>query len=333
MLYRVSLISCILVLITCATSYGALAQSSEPPRRPKRMENPDEFYQAPASMHGKTVVLPIGYTFQGRINQTISSEHSHPGQRFNIVVSAPVLANGSEVIIPVGSAVLGEVVEAVPAASVPRKRAEDKRLIRGKLRVQFSGLRMPDGNTYPLVASIAGEVENERYSYLNRSKQPLGTGVAYVGSAAGFAAVNPNGRTNDFRNNFASGGRPAVMNRKDFLRDQVMGFGDEDMSLKDYNSIRSLVLKKRDYYIYSGSPITVRIAAPFKIGVSTPSLGVPVGSLDVPPGENLPPPSSKVVRPGRTSGDVSPSNMRNSLPSSPSPEPALPTGGRADDSF
>src|SRR3954464_7296936 len=83
-----------------ATTCGALAQSSDPPSRPKRMSDPEQYYHAPNTIHGKTIVLPIGSTFEGRIDQTISSEHSHAGTRFNIVVDSPVLVNGTDVVIP-----------------------------------------------------------------------------------------------------------------------------------------------------------------------------------------------------------------------------------------
>src|SRR5438105_12731426 len=50
--------------------------------------DPNLYYRAPSTIGGKTVFMPVGTTFEGRIDQTISSSHSHPGQSFNIVVDA-----------------------------------------------------------------------------------------------------------------------------------------------------------------------------------------------------------------------------------------------------
>ncbi len=77
------------------------------------------YYKAPASYAGKTFVVPAGTTFEGRIQSTIGSSVSKQGTPFIITIPSPVLANGSDVLIPAGSEVLGEVVQAVPANAVP----------------------------------------------------------------------------------------------------------------------------------------------------------------------------------------------------------------------
>lgn len=271
-----------------ATSISAcLAQSSAPPQRPKREYDAEGYYKAPSTMRGKTVLIPLGTTFEGRIDQTISSEHSRYGQRFNIIMSSPVLLNGTDVVIPSGSMVIGEVVEAVPASQVPRRPGQPKIAVHGKLRIQVSGLKTPDGVTYPLVASIAGEVEQG----YNANRTPLGTGVAYMGSAASFEAVNPHRKAN------TTDGRtgrvlPKVVSKNEFLKDQLYGAGDEGFR-KDSNTIRSLVLRKRDYYVYEGSALSVRLTSPFKIGVNPPGMGVPMGEVsDGPVEDTLPPPSA-----------------------------------------
>ncbi len=264
----------------------AQAQSAAA-QRGRRTADPNLMYRAPNTMHGKTVLIPIGTTWEGRIDTTISSLRSHPGQAFSIILSSPVLLNGVDVIVPAGSHVMGEVVEAISADRVPHDKHEPKQLIRGKLRVQLSGLRTPDGVTYPLVASLSGEVAGRG----GGRGTPLGTGVAYVGSSASFEAVAP-GMADRAR--YRPGTAPRVTSRRDLLKDQLLGMGDERVKVDD-SSIRSLVLNHRDYFIYEGSPLTVKLNAPFKIGMTPPGMGVPITPVtdELPAEDSLPPPSRK----------------------------------------
>jgi hypothetical protein len=307
----------------------ALAQSSEPAPRPKRRQDPDSYYHAPTSIHGKTIVLPIGTTFEGRIDQTISSEHSHPGTRFRLVVDSPVLVNGSDVVIPSGSEITGEVVEATRADDVPHQKWQDKRLVHGKLRVQINGLRTPEGNTYPLVAQLQGDVPDKMHAQMNTNRLPLGTSVGYVGTAAGFEAANAN-RTNYDMMRQQRIGAPQVMSKKDFMKDEVLGNGIE-RTQPDFSHIRSLVLKKRDYYIYNGSPLTVKVMAPFKIGISNPGQGVNVGSVgDEPRDTQLPPPSVRVDGGGNDFAAQGGSGGGSGTQSFPAPTPTRETNPNND---
>ncbi len=77
------------------------------------------YYRAETSYAGKTFVIPAGTTFEGRIETTISSTGSKQGTPFTISISSPLLSNGSDVLIPAGATVLGEVVQAIPANAVP----------------------------------------------------------------------------------------------------------------------------------------------------------------------------------------------------------------------
>ncbi len=215
-------------------------------------------YQAPSSLQGKTIVIPIGTTFEGRIDTTIGSAISRQGERFAISLSSPVLANGADVLIPAGAQVMGEIVEAVQAKKVPHQKYEAKPM--GKLRVQLTALRMPDGLTFPLVASIVPDKMTQRGSHQQR---PLGTGVAYVGSQANFEVVAPG---NPQYNRPRRGAPPKVVSPSDVLKDPILG--RDQLYANNGNqmggAIRSLVRKHNDLYIYIFSPIRMRINAPFK---------------------------------------------------------------------
>jgi hypothetical protein len=294
---------------------AAFAQSSMPPERPNRTSDPDEFYRAPSSVHGKTILVPIGTTWEGRMSSTISSAHSHPGTAFDITMSSPVMLNGTEVVVPAGSAIVGEVVEAVPASSVPRQMMQDKRLVRGKLRIQISGLRTPDGVMHPLVASVAGEVDHSDGNETDW-KPPLGTSIGYVGSSSSFEAVNIN-RAHPSRQD-SNDHRPNVVTKRDLLADPLLGAG-EDGYRNDRLTIRSLVLNHRDYYIYSGSPLSIRLRAPFKISVGSPGMGAPIGNVQQVEDE-LPPPTKASA--GGFNGQPSAGYSR-----SPQPQSSVPSDG------
>lgn len=227
-------------------------------------KDPEMYYRAPSSMHGKTVLLPIGTTLEGRIDTTIGSSASKQGQRFSIQMATPILANGTDVVIPAGSQIMGEVVEALPGSSLPHMKGYPKPT--GKLRVQISGLRTPDGVTYPMVASLAGETF--AMGTRQQANQHLGGGMGYIGSEAGFEAVAP-GMTERSRRSGMSG--PKVVSRQDMQRDPLYGVDPMEkmqMSGNQRPTIRSLQKRGHDIYIDDGSPVTVRLDAPFKIGVS-----------------------------------------------------------------
>lgn len=230
-----------------------------------------DFYRGPGGTAGKTAILPIGTKFEGRIRSTISSR-SRQGERFAIEIGAPVMGNGSEVIIPTGAEIQGEVVEAVPSSRVPKDAGMRLHPL-GKLRTQLLSLQMPGGTNYPLVASISGEANRSRGAIAASPTSRRST-VAYVGSQAGFDAVNPALQKQRMRN-----GQMQVLSKEAMLRDPILG--EEAVGSGDQHKfVRSLVKKGRDLYIYSGSPITIRLDAPLKIsfGASTGTASIDLNS-------------------------------------------------------
>ncbi len=221
-------------------------------------------YMGASSLHGKTVILPRGTTFEGRMDLTIGSR-SRQGQAFTISMAAPVLANGTDVLIPAGSQIIGEVVEAIASGDVPHPKGMKPI---GKLRVQLSGLRTPDGVTYPLVASLAGETFSTGGQGGGQANKNLGGGIGYVGSQASFEAVAPG---MDTKRRGGDGGQgPKVLTRSEIMRDPIYGIDQNDNNNGGGQApkIRSLVKKGRDIYIASGSPVSIKLDAPFKIGIS-----------------------------------------------------------------
>jgi len=234
-------------------------------------QNPETFYRAPSTVHGKTVLIPVGTVLEGRIDNSIGSLISHQGERFTVTMSSPVLANGVDVIIPSGSQILGEVVEAIPSRALPHEKGTPKPC--GKLRVQISGLKTPNGMTYPMVASIAGE-SSFIGSRVIPGSAPTAGGVGWMGSAAGFEAVAPGMQNRTF-----PGMPPRVVRREEMLNDALYGKDFSAAPMQGTPLIRSLVKRNNELCIDSGSPITVRLDAPFKIGFNPAGQGVPMTGL------------------------------------------------------
>lgn len=243
------------------------------------------YYKAPASYAGKTFIVPAGTTFEGLIQSTIGSSVSKQGTPFIIDVLSPVLANGSDVLIPAGATVLGEVIQAVPANKVPHAKKEKPI---GKLRVEINALKMPDGMTYPMVASLMGEqaVSNPMSNPFGKNNNPVrGSGVAYFGSPTGFQSVAPGTAHYNARTGISK-----VVTKNEMLNDPIMG---REGGMNERTSMRSLVKKNRNLFIYSGSPLTIRLEAPFKIGIGSSSgeesaLRMHATELQRPPNDNAP---------------------------------------------
>lgn len=133
--------------------------------------------------------------------------------------------------------------------------------------MQVTALKMPDGMTYPMVASLIGEqIASNPYNpysmYNQNNKNSVrGSGVAYVGTPTGFESM-ASGKARYNRN-----GVPSVVTKNELLNDPIMG---QDRSISEEKTeIRSLVKKNRNLYIYNGSPLTIRLEAPFKMAVGT----------------------------------------------------------------
>ena len=247
----------ITILAASISLIGSMSDAQQ--QRP----NPEAYYRAPGTVLGKTVVLPIGTTFEGRIDSTIGSAHSRQGETFTISMTAPVLANGTDVLIPAGSQVLGEVVEAIPSGHVQHMKGYPKPI--GKLRVQLTGLRTPDGVSYPMVASLAGEnVQSGPHN--QKPNSMLGPGIGYVGSPSSFDAVAP-GLADRMRN---QRGGPQAMTKQKLLSDPIYGVDRTSANSNQKQAIRSLVHQGRDLVIHTGSPVTIKLESAFKIGVAPP---------------------------------------------------------------
>jgi hypothetical protein len=153
--------------------------------------------------------------------------------------------------------VVGEIVEAIPADKVKHPKGFKPY---GKLRVTITELETPDGLTYPLVGSLAPDEYFTRNGGRAKVNQNVGNGVAYAGSQAGFNMVAP-----------GTGGRNrrgGVMAPGDVMKNPLYARQQQQQGQNGEEKIRSLVPKGHELFIYNGSPLSVMVNAPFKIGIS-----------------------------------------------------------------
>jgi hypothetical protein len=116
-----------------------------------------------------TALVPAGTTFEVEFLTGLSSETSQVGETFEVQAVGDVRV-GSQVAVPAGSTIAGQVVDVRRGKKVGGRSA---------LVLAFEELRVPDGGTYPLQASFAAEGRSDR----GRDAATIG------GSAAGGAVL------------------------------------------------------------------------------------------------------------------------------------------------
>jgi len=130
-----------------------------------------------------TYTLPQNQYFRLRMNQTLNSQISRAGDRFQATVVTPVYASGVEVV-PAGSIVEGRVITASPAQTRGRE---------GQLAVQFDSVVVPDGTRHQLDGALT-ELQDARAGKVDAESEVRGNSsdkrnVAYVGGGTVGGAV------------------------------------------------------------------------------------------------------------------------------------------------
>lgn len=235
---------------------------SEANARP-RGGDPEKYFNAPQTLEGKTVIIPIGTVIEGRMNSTISSKDSNQGEKFTLEITTPCMANGTDVVIPAGSKIEGEVVEAIPASKIYRRKGVQQGKPTGKLRTQINTLRTPDGVSYQITASIAGEMISAGKGRLQQNPEISKHDIGYMGDVTSFAAVHPGVNASNSANPLK------VVDRRAYMKDPILGTEKPDaLSRMGRPVYRSLVRIKQDIYIKEGSPLNIRLDSPLKISVA-----------------------------------------------------------------
>ncbi len=129
-------------------------------------------------LRGRVVVAPAGARFEAALVSTISSGINRIGDIVTASVSSPLVI-GNDVVIPAGSQIIGQIVNAVPAARFMAGAG-------GQLEIRFTSIQTPDGQRYPLSASVDTS-SFKLQAETGGSRLAKGVGKTAVGAGLGAA--------------------------------------------------------------------------------------------------------------------------------------------------
>lgn len=147
-------------------SYSSNYQYNQPYGQVQPQYGQSSYQQTP--LQGYVVTAPAGTTVSATLNTPVSSEFARVGDRYTATLGSAV-ASGSNVMLPSGTQVEGQVVMVKPAGRTGRN---------GELDIRFTSATLPNGQRLPISARIQTED---------------GTGIIKGGTTAGRAgraAVN-----------------------------------------------------------------------------------------------------------------------------------------------
>ena len=129
-------------------------------------------------LRGRVVVAPGGSRFDAALVTTLSSGINRVGDIVTATVSNPLVV-GSDVVIPNGSQIIGQVVNAIPSSRFMAGAG-------GVLETRFTSIQTPDGQRYPLSASV-DTTQFKLQAETGGSRVAKGVGKAAVGAGLGAA--------------------------------------------------------------------------------------------------------------------------------------------------
>ena len=189
--HKSKLVILISLLMLCQ-SYSALAQGGY--QQPQgiddsEVESPsyDQVIQgnqrpnvgtATRPLRGRVVVAPAGSRFDASIVTTLSSEINRIGDIVTASVSNPLVV-GSDVVLPAGSQIIGQVVNVIPARRFMAGAG-------GQIEIRFTSIQSPDGQRYPLSASV-DTTQFKLQAETGGSRTAKAVGKAAVGAGLGAA--------------------------------------------------------------------------------------------------------------------------------------------------
>jgi hypothetical protein len=140
-------------------------------------------------LSGYVATIPENSVIPTILKTSLSSELATPGDEVRVSVPQRITAPNGNVLIPAGSRIIGTITTAVPAQRVNRS---------ARLGIDFHTIEYPNGEKYPLKASIATE---SGMIVSGSAKSQIGKGVlrsiagAGTGAALGTALGAITGRT------------------------------------------------------------------------------------------------------------------------------------------
>lgn len=128
---------------------GYYGRTQNPQGQPARTYSglPAANPSAPSTGQQQTGAVPAGTVLHLKLNNSLSTSTSKAGDPFSATVAQPVMAPSGAELIPAGSIVMGKVGSVAQAGGLSGK---------SNLQLQFEQIRLPDGRTASLSASVSG---------------------------------------------------------------------------------------------------------------------------------------------------------------------------------
>ena len=129
-------------------------------------------------LKGRVVLVPAGSGFEASLSTTISSGINRIGDSVTATVTTPLVI-GSDVVVPVGSQLVGQIVNVTPAERFMAASG-------GVLELRFTTLQTPGGQQYPISASVDQSLFSLNAA-TGGSRVAMGVAKTAVGAGVGAA--------------------------------------------------------------------------------------------------------------------------------------------------
>lgn len=151
-------------------------------------------YKSPV-LKGTVTTVPVGTSFEIITNSEINTKKSHVGQLFTATLNQPISV-GTDIVIPAGSEVFGQVTYSEDAGRVGRNAL---------MEIKFTSVKPPYGNKIPMIGKIltkdntgllrGGSVKQQlvknasSVAVTTTGGLAVGTGIGAIASEAGVGAA------------------------------------------------------------------------------------------------------------------------------------------------
>ncbi len=116
------------------------------PQQQYQQQMPPQYSQRPNFYQGYVATVAAGTQFSATLKNSINSETTQVGEQVQGTISQPIYS-GSELVIPSGSTIIGQVTNVVPAKHL-------KFGANGSVEITFNQVQTPDGRSFPMTAKI-----------------------------------------------------------------------------------------------------------------------------------------------------------------------------------
>lgn len=143
--------------------------SQEQPRQEQPRQEQPRQEQPRQQPRTATLSVPVGTTLAVRMNETLSTQDSQPGDVFTARLESPIIDANGTVIVPAGATVRGRVTAVAPSGRVGETAA---------LKLAFESISF-GGDSYPLQATVqSADVQQKSRTSVGESAGKVAAGAA-----------------------------------------------------------------------------------------------------------------------------------------------------------